>query len=101
MSFSPETKRQIVSRDSIGDTTYQFPDMHASHDDHNRKDPHYDEVGNGEIINRPDHYMEHFLEADRLGDMIHGNFHEYAAQKLWDSMTDDEKAYMFYKQNMG
>ncbi len=95
MAFERKYRQEIINNSLDTPTGYDFGHNEAAHIDHDRKSDHYQDPANGTWVNRPVHWMQHrFAEIEEIdnGLPIEGN--KWAREKIWERMTDDEKAYV-------
>lgn len=89
-AFSHKSREAILKRDGgksvlSGETEH----LHAAHWDHSRSNPDYDKPENGRMLTRREHYIDHYTRTDN-GLTPEQNY--YGMQKLWESMTPQERA---------
>lgn len=101
MAFSKEVRIEIRKRDDNEPVSvvagYDFGSVECAHYNHDRNFEGYNSPDNGEVQNRPQHYINHMVAAhEGIDNGLDYNGNVRAAQLIWSRMTEDERAYLFY-----
>lgn len=102
-SFSSRVKKIIKGRENNQpqDKHMDFGNRQCSHIDHT-KGPGYNDPENGELLNRTQHWILHKMAANgQIDNGLTEEQNQWSANILWSSMTDDERAYLFWLGQQG
>lgn len=89
-AFSLKTKYEIKKRDGGRSAeSGETENLEAAHYDHSRTNPDYDTVPNGRLLDRREHYMDHY---NRLDNGLNRTQNLRALRGIWGRMTRKERA---------
>jgi hypothetical protein len=89
-AFTSQIRRFIMGRDKKRDVwDGSTENLECAHITHDRTDPRYNDPSNGRMLNRRNHYLDHYNRAGNNGLPIRGN--DAALRLIWQRLTEEER----------
>lgn len=94
LAFSRDTRARMMNRangrsEISGVGKQDGYRLHASHYNHDKTNPDYDNIDNGRILTIEEHYIDHVQHEGKNGLSPEAN--TWAINKLYHSMTEQER----------
>lgn len=89
-AFTKKARREILERDGYRSVkSGKKGNLEASHIDHSRKNPKYNDPSNGRMLTTREHYIDHYDRHERNGLPAHQN--KWSLRVLWGKLSGKQR----------